>query len=521
MRLGIDVGGTHTDAVLMDGGDVCASHKALTTADISSGIIAAINGVLKNKKDLSPSAVTAVMLGTTQFTNAVVERKKLAQVAAIRIGAQSTSALPPFMDWPGDLTRALGGHCHMIDGGHEYDGSEIVPFDEAAFETAITDIRSKNLKAAALCSVFSPVNAATELLCRDRLQDAIPGIEVALSHQIGKIGLYQRENATLLNAALMGFARDIVAAFESSFAGLGINAPFFISQNDGTLMSAGFAADFPVLTFSSGPTNSMRGALYLSGLKDAMVVDVGGTTSDIGMLMNGFPRQSGTSVEIGGVLTNFRMPDVLAIGLGGGSLVAEDGKTVGPDSVGHQLITEGLVFGGSRLTATDIAVAAKHVAIGDESRVAALKPDTIRQALETMRDLLGQNIDKMKTSAGDLPLVVVGGGGFLVPDDLPGISEVIHPNHGSVANAIGAALAQVGAEAEIVYTRGERERGDALAEVQKQAKDNAVKAGADPAHITITEIEETPMSYMAKPTMRLHVKAVGDLARGAKDGARA
>ena len=86
-------------------------------------------------------------------------------------------------------------------------------------------------------------------------------------------------------------------------------------------MSADFAEQYPVLTFASGPTNSMRGAAFLSGLKDAMVVDVGGTTSDVGALTHGFPREASVAVEIGGVRTNFRMPDVYSFGLGGGSLV--------------------------------------------------------------------------------------------------------------------------------------------------------------------------------------------------------
>ena len=112
---------------------------------------------------------------------------------------------------------------------------------------------------------------------------------------------------------------------------LKIEAPFFISQNDGTLMAPEHVERYPVLTFASGPTNSMRGAALLAGLKEAMVVDIGGTTSDVGMLMHGFPREAAVSVDIGGVRTNFRMPDVLAIGLGGGSLVREDGARIGPE----------------------------------------------------------------------------------------------------------------------------------------------------------------------------------------------
>lgn len=124
-------------------------------------------------------------------------------------------------------------------------------------------------------------------------------------------------------------------------------------------MQLEYALEFPVLTIGCGPTNSIRGAAHLSGATDALVVDIGGTTTDIGVLVDGFPRQSAHAVEIGGIRTNFRMPDVLSVGLGGGTIIRETpaGATVGPDSVGYRLPQEGLAFGGSTLTATDVALA--------------------------------------------------------------------------------------------------------------------------------------------------------------------
>src|SRR5699024_3282009 len=125
-------------------------------------------------------------------------------------------------------------------------------------------------------------------------------------------------------------------------------------SNDGTLMSKDYTLKYPILTVACGPTNSLRGASYLSDNKNAMIVDVGGTTTDIGMLVKGFPRQSSIAVELGGVRTNFRMPDIHSIGLGGGTVIRSEGDSfkIGPDSVGHRLDKEALVFGGSTLTAT-------------------------------------------------------------------------------------------------------------------------------------------------------------------------
>ena len=155
-------------------------------------------------------------------------------------------------------------------------------------------------------------------------------------------------------------AERFTEGFAYSLAQEGIaNAEVYLSQNDGTLMTMEHARRYPILTIACGPTNSIRGASYLSHLDNAIVIDVGGTTTDLGVIQAGFPRESGVAVTIGGVRTNFRMPDVYSIGLGGGSIVREhaDGSvTVGPDSVGYRLTEKALVFGGDTLTATDIAV---------------------------------------------------------------------------------------------------------------------------------------------------------------------
>jgi len=511
MRLGVDVGGTHTDAVIMDGRSVLASHKAVTSGDITRGIVAAAKKVLANS-GVAATGIESVAIGTTQFTNAVVQRRGLAEVAAIRIGAQSTAAMPPFMEWPADLLESARGPSYMLDGGYEYDGREIVPLDERGLEAAVEDVGKRRITAVGVCGIFSPVNSALEDRVASRLREAWPDLYVATSHELGGLGLYQRENACLLNAALMPLATKVIEGFGKAFDALGINAPLFISQNDGTLMRGESAIHYPVLTFASGPTNSMRGAAFLSGISDGMVVDVGGTTSDIGMLIHGFPRPSGTTVDIGGVLTNFRMPDVLPVGLGGGSVVLDSGERVGPVSVGYELASKGLCFGGEVMTATDIGVASGLVELGDASKVRGIAEGVVDAAVRRIEALIADGIDRMRTSQKKLPLVAVGGGAFLVPETVPGISEVIRPTEAGVANAIGAALAQVGAEAEVVYSRGEGARERALEEASNSAKAKAASAGAEPGSIDIVEVEEIPMSYLAEPAVRLRVKAVGNAA---------
>ncbi|MBM3518014.1 MAG: hydantoinase/oxoprolinase family protein [Alphaproteobacteria bacterium] len=511
MRVGVDVGGTNTDAVLMDGLSVVAWHKTPTTADVSSGIIAALRAVLGGS-GIGPAAIQGVMIGTTHFTNAVVERKRLRQVAAVRLALPAARSLPPMIDWPADLAHTLGLHRYMLQGGHEFDGREIATLDEAGLRQVAADIRGKGLAAVAITSVFSPVNAGMEARARAILAEELPGCALSLSHDIGRVGFLERENATIMNACLTALAGTVVNSFRAALAELKITAPFYISQNDGTLMSADYVERYPVLTFASGPTNSMRGAAFLSRTKEAMVVDIGGTTSDVGMLLHGFPRESSVAVEIGGVRTNFRMPDVLSFGLGGGSLVRDDGARIGPDSVGYELTEKALVFGGDVLTATDIVVAAGRIDIGERRRVGRLKGALVNTALATMNRMVDEAVDRMKTSAERLPVILVGGGAILVTADLPAASAIVRPEYSGVANAIGAAIAQVGGEVDRVFSLERQSREEALGDAKREAIDKAITAGATRESVQIVDVEEVPLAYLPSSATRIRAKAVGDLA---------
>ena len=517
MRIGVDVGGTHTDAVVLDGDTVVKAHKALTTEDVVTGIqnvLAHLSG-----EGIDMGQITAVMIGTTQFTNAVIQRRELSHVAAIRLGLPSGRGMPPKLGWPEDIASALGEHVYMLHGGYLYDGQPLSPIDETEIDAVIADLKANGIKTAAITSAFSPMNAEPEHHVAKRIRAAIPDISLTLSHRIGRVGLLERENAALLNAALLGFAEKVVSAFDDALARHGLKCPVFISQNDGTLMDSNFVREFPALTFSSGPTNCLRGAARLTGLEDAIVVDIGGTTSDIGVLRGGFPRESNMVVEVGGVRTNFRMPDVQAIGLGGGSIVSDDGHQIGPQSVGHKLVTEGLVFGGNTLTATDIVVAAGLADVGDKAAVAHLSPDLVANGLATIRRILENGIRTMKPSSDPLPVILVGGGAILAPTQLSQASAIHRPEHSGVANAIGAAIALIGGEAERFVNYSETPRDDAIAEATEAARQVAISAGADAASIRITEIEETPIPYMDDGAARIRIKLVGDVAKLAKTGA--
>jgi N-methylhydantoinase A/oxoprolinase/acetone carboxylase beta subunit len=513
-RLGIDVGGTNTDAVVLDRKDtVIAKCKRPTSGDISTGIKQAVDRVLE-EGGIDPAGITHAMLGTTHSTNAIVERRGLARVGIIRLCAPSGLGVPPYIDWPEDILPHIGKLYRMVKGGYEYNGALISQPDRDEIRKALAELQAEKIDALAVSCVFSPVNGEHEIMVQE-LGEEILGRDfpISLSSEIGSIGLLERENATILNAAILDIASSAYSSFQNVLKDHGIHTDLFITQNDGTLMSVDYACKYPVFTIASGPTNSLRGAAFLSGLSDAIVVDVGGTTTDVGILKSGFPRESTTVFEIGGVRTNFRMPDLIAIGLGGGSLVKNDkgSVTVGPESVGYRITEEALVFGGNTLTATDCAVSSGLATLGDASKAAHVDAGLAVKGCTVMREMVEEVIDRMKTTADDMPVVIVGGGSILLPENLKGACEVVRPDHFDVANAIGAAISQISGSIDGVFDVAAKGRDAVIEEVKEAARAEACNAGADEGSLEIVEIDEIPLAYLPSNAVRFRVKAVGKL----------
>jgi len=517
LRIGVDVGGTHTDAVLMDDTRLLAAHKALTSADIGQGVALAMADVLR-QAGVPASALKAVMIGTTQFTNAVIEGRRLGSVGVLRICLPAARDVHPMMDWPPALLGAFKSAIAQVRGGVDFNGHAYADLDEHAVREALLEFARAGVKAIAVSQVFAPVRAEAEERVAELAAELLPGTPVTCSHTIGRMGLLERENAAILNAALVPLADQVISAFAASLHALGIKAPLYISQNDGTLMDAGRARQYPVLTFASGPTNSMRGAAYLTGLKDAIVVDVGGTTADIGVLRGGFPRESSTSAVIAGVRTNFRMPDVLSIGLGGGSQVRftdhsdqNRGISIGPQSVGHELHRRARIFGGDTLTVTDIAVAAGRLELGDKTALAEYSPMQIDAAMAAIGTKLEDAIERMRTSAEAIPVILVGGGAVLPPEIDNHGGRVIRPENAGVANAIGAAITQISGEVDRTIAMAERKREDVLAQFKHEATEIAVKAGALRDTVQLIDLDETQLAYLPGSNMRIRVRVAGEL----------
>ncbi|WP_010255589.1 hydantoinase/oxoprolinase N-terminal domain-containing protein [Treponema primitia] len=514
-RLGIDVGGTNTDAVLIDKDlKVIAEVKLPTSSDIHGGISAAIQGILKKSK-VDAKQITKAMLGTTQCTNAIVERKHLASIGVLRIAAPATLSLRPMVDWAADL-KMIAAEVTIIGGGFEHDGKEIASFDEKAARAFFERCKARGIKSVAISGVFSTVREDHELeagrLCHEVMGE---DVYVSLSSKIGTMGLIERENAAILNAALYKVSNIFIDGFTDSLIEQGVaNAAVYFSQNDGTLMSAETARKYPILTIACGPTNSIRGASYLSKVNDAIIIDVGGTTTDIGILHNGFPRESSVAVTIGGVRTNFRMPDVVSFGLGGGSIIREkDGAvSIGPDSVGYAITEKALVFGGDVLTATDIAVRLGYAKIGDPSLVTHIDKAIADKAMAGIVEMVEEHIDAMKMSNEDADVILVGGGSVLLPEHLAGVKRLIKPDHFAVANAIGSGIAKISGAYEKLVSYDETPREQALEIARKEAIETAVQGGAIPETVEIIDVEDIPLQYYPGNTCRVKIKAAGELA---------
>jgi len=528
LRVGFDVGGTFTDGVLMQDREVLAKAKALTTQDVTGGIVNALDEVLAQSK-VDPAGIAMVSLGTTHTTNALIERRSLNRVGVFRLGAPATTAIPPLTGWPEDLKEAIGGHevVHVIRGGSEYDGRDIVPLDEAAIAEACRQMKGK-VDSVAITGVFSPILSDHEERAAAIVKDILgEEVHITLSHRIATISLLERENSTILNASVITVMQKAVNSLKTAAGERGIRAPLFIVQNDGSVMSADYAVDYPIFTVASGPAASVRGSVYLSGIEDGVVVDIGGTSTDVAYIVKGFPRESSITVNIGGVKTNIRCPDLLSIALGGGTIVKnqdEEVNALGPESVGYNLVRLGKSFGGPLLTVHDIAVAKgklkrkldvfKTAFATQPDKVKALSQELVDNAWNAIKTTVEEAIDKMKTTAEPVPAIFIGGGAMVVPKEkLAGVSEVLSPDHFEVGGAVGTTIAEIGAYAEGVVDLEQEDRDDAIARVTEQAKDNAQSAGAIRETVEVMDVEEIPFTYMPGKREKIRVRVKGKILR--------
>ena len=349
--LGVDTGGTYTDAVILEDEErVIAFSKALTThSDLSLGIGSAIQKAVK-QRNTAPEKISLVSLSTTLATNALVEGQG-DRVALVMIGFQDSD-----LEKHSIFDALKGDPFLVIEGGHNYAGFEKSPLEKNKLSRWISEI--KGVSAYAICSQFAVRNPEHELEAAEIIRK-LTDKPVSLSHQLSaKLNGPKRALTAVLNARLIALIDLLIIKAEDAIKSLGILAPLMVVRGDGALISAAQAREKPIETILSGPAASIVGARWLTGEREAIISDIGGTTTDVAVLMGGKPAIDPRGASVGPYRTMVEAVAMYTFGLGGDSEV--------------KLRAEGL--GG------DISLGPKRVI--PISLAAAIEPDSIHQTLD-------------------------------------------------------------------------------------------------------------------------------------------
>ncbi|XP_022809084.1 uncharacterized protein LOC111346055 isoform X2 [Stylophora pistillata] len=412
LSIGVDVGETNTTAVILKEKEVLCSSEVPTRQDVTSGVIEAIELVLRQLPEEHAhnrgENFEKVSIGATLFENAVKQGKNLSKVALFRLCYPATVAIPP------PCVPALHKFFYL-NGGCETDGTTITHVDEDQLTQKTKEVYIEGITHIAIVGVYSPKYTDQEDRANRVISSTSPEMKITLSHKVcDEEDFLKREHLSIMNESLRPLCEHTVETLSTALMELGLKCPFYFTRGDGKLISFEDTRRFPVLTLTSGLTNSMRGAAFLTGVQNGIVIviDIGGTNMHVGSIKDGFPKH----------------------------LSGKEGKTVS-----QTLTTKALVFGGKATTATDIAVASGFSDIGDKEKMKHLSQKFQEGELEDVKKKIQAAIDQAKPSDEAQPVIVVGGGANLLNPDNPiqfkGASKVIIPRHFQVANAVGAAVA--------------------------------------------------------------------------------
>jgi N-methylhydantoinase A/oxoprolinase/acetone carboxylase beta subunit len=314
LALGVDTGGTYTDAVLIrHERDVIASAKALTTRhDLAEGIGNAVQAVLRHS-GVVPAEIGLAALSTTLATNALVEGQG-GRVALIYIGFDGRD-----LDRHGLSDALQGDPVLLLKGGHDHAGQEAAPLDEATLLAWLETV--SDVTGFAVAAQFATRNPAHENATAEAIR-AATGRPVSCSHHLSaRLNGPKRALTALLNARLIGMIDRLIGRAEDKLRDLGIPAPMMVVRGDGALIGAGLARERPIETILSGPAASIVGAQWLTGAQRALVSDIGGTTTDIALLRDGRPAIDPDGARVGRYRTMVEAVAMRTTGLGGDSEV--------------------------------------------------------------------------------------------------------------------------------------------------------------------------------------------------------
>lgn len=541
-KIAIDVGGTHTDAVLIAVDTSRQLERIIDTIKIQThgadvtGSVLEVMGTLLDKNQMKAADIDQIQLGTTHFVNALKQRRNLQKVAAIRLALPASDLVPPFAAWPREVEE-LGQNClydemfgytAIIHGGNEYNGAVSTKLSRQELGTVAREIMARGIKHVVLSAPFSEKFPEMERLAKRELQQLLSDeVEISLSQEIGRGNILQRENAAILNMSLREVSQQIFTDLQQRLGDAGYNAPLLITRNDGSCMPVGDAIVKPFLAYSSGQINSIRGAGILSKVKNAIVVDVGGTTTDVGILKDGIPHMVNLNSKEEGIDVKLTCAHQTSIALGGGSIIdfLPDGEiNVNEQSVGHKLETESFYGGGDNFTVTDLALALGRLNIPDVDMDAFQKrlehsgitDAQLKAADEIVHQKVARLIDRIRIDNKPLPILLVGGGAHLIDETqlrrhlVMSYQEITVPAQAEVANAVGASTGKI----MVIYSiecpaEDEREKDAA----REQAKQAAILRGVISSTISMPSehIEEVTYSQDRKIKFTVVVEGILDL----------
>jgi N-methylhydantoinase A/oxoprolinase/acetone carboxylase beta subunit len=521
MILGIDVGGTHTDAVLFDRLQVRKKSKVATRPEnLVESLLGVADGILRGE-DLR--ALDRIVFSTTISTNAIVQGR----IDRVGLAIACGPGLPPSL-----LT--IDDESHPVSGYINHRGVEAAPVDEVEIRKLGNHFRERGIRHLGVVGKFSTRNPSQEIRIRDLLMNDFR--HVSLGHRMsGNLNFPRRIATTFLNAAVWethsAFVREVFRFRKR----LGLDTPVHILKADGGTFEIGYSVEFPVYTILSGPAASIMGILSLTRCNgDAVAVDVGGTTTDIALFSGGVPLLEPLGVTIGGRRTLIRGLRTRSIGTGGDSRVRFTG---GELSIGPERDGPAAAFGGRHPTPTDAIIVLGLTNIGDPRRAAGAVGElarsmnvppreaaerifegTCRQIASSVKDMIDEINNKPVYTIHEMlegkkikpeKLYIVGGPAEPMAErlgEILGLSTVIPP-HAEVANAVGAALARNTTEVTVLADTERRlmtiaeeglqtaipaefSRGDALQVCREMIRERALRFGAGIEDIEMEIVED-------------------------------
>jgi len=458
MLIGIDVGGTTTDAVLIEGGKVIRTAKVPTEHDnLLNCLMSALDEIAQ---DVSPGKIERVVLSTTLITNLIAEGKTDPVALIMEPG--------PGMNPEG---YRLGDEVQFVRGAIDYRGREIVPLDEKQVENVASKLYERGYQKIAVVSKFGQRNHSHEEKMKDIVSKTVLDSQVEMGHQAsGRLNFPRRAATTMLKVSTQEKYKQFVSEIEKAISKRGIKAPIYILKADGGTLPLDKSIESPVETIFSGPAASTIGVMALTPPgQTSVVVDIGGTTTDLALILDGKPLISSEGAKVDSFLTHIRAFAVKSIPLGGDSQVRQngDGVTIGPERAGHAIC-----LGGPEPTPTDAMRFLDMIEIGDKDlskkamtdlgqKLGCSPEDAAKKVVDASVDKLIQEIDSMFLAWEQEPayrvweivqkeeirpqnVVGVGGGSLgLIPLAAERLNaKGIIPENSTVANAIGAAVAR-------------------------------------------------------------------------------